>query len=119
MFFGTSPLAADGLVDLSWLAGTVAETDVNTVPDAVGQCGGSDLSPTVGLEACEVELPNTLDVDGCTVADQVASLAADATMQGQFVSGIARLTQHLGQQGLISASERQASLRCAAQAGLP
>jgi hypothetical protein len=60
--------------------------------------------PRAGLAACEADLPNALDLDGCTVADQIARVANIATTHGQWVRGVTQLTQQLRRQGLITAS---------------
>jgi hypothetical protein len=112
-------LSQSDLVVFSWPAGPVPETDGDTLPDAVDQCEASDLSPTVVIDTCDSGALNDLDVDGCTIADRIAAVAADAANHGQFVSGVAQLTQQLQQQRAITSSERQALLRCAAKADLP
>jgi hypothetical protein len=71
------------------------------------------------IDACDSGAGNDLDVDGCTIADQIAKIAADAATHGQFVSGVAQLTNSLQQRGLITSSEKAAIQRCAAQADIP
>jgi hypothetical protein len=119
VFFGTSTLAADGLVVLSWPAGAVVDLDADGVPDQADQCGSSDRSSTVAIDACDTGVENDLDVDGCTLADRIAEIAAAAANHGQFVRGIAQLTTQLQQQGFITRDEKQALLRCAVQADTP
>jgi hypothetical protein len=119
VFFGTSTLAADGLVVLSWPAGAIAETDGDSVPDVADQCEASDLSSTVMIDACDAGVENDLDVDGCMLADRIAEIAAAAANHGQFVRGIAQLTTQLQQQGFITRDEKRALLRCAVQADIP
>jgi hypothetical protein len=80
--FGTSQLAQSGLVALSWPAGPVADADADGVPDAVDHCGDSEQSPTVVIDACDSGAGNDLDVDGCTIADQMAAIAAGAAHRG-------------------------------------
>ena len=107
------------MVVLSWPAGAVVDLDADGVPDQVDQCGSSDQSSTVAIDACDSGVENDLHVDGCTIADRIAEIAAGVANHGQFVRGVVRLTNSLRRQGVITRQERQALLRCAVQADLP
>lgn len=117
--FATSQLSKDGAVYLSWSAGTAAEADGDGVPDALDQCEASDLNPTVVIDECETDAPNHLDVDGCTLSDLIAQVAAGAKSQKKFINGVVHLTKDLRRQNLLTRDEKQAIRDCAAKASLP
>lgn len=82
-------------------------------------CSDSDTSPTVVIDGCDSGVINITIDNGCTVSDEIAECAENATNHGDFVSCVAALLNDLRDAGLISGRDRGAIQRCAAQADLP
>jgi len=82
-------------------------------------CADSDLSATIVIDACDTGVTNALLPDGCTMADRIAALAGTAGNHGEFVSGVAHLTNGWKEEGLITARAKGRVQACAAQAGVP
>lgn len=97
----------------------VADGDSDGVPDDTDACPSSDLAPTIVIDGCDSGVGNLLQTDGCTLSDLIGQIAAAASNHGDFVSGVAHLTNEWKQGGLISGSEKGAIQSCAAQANIP
>jgi hypothetical protein len=70
----------------------------------------------VTLSGCRSRARNDLDVDGCTIADRIAGIAALADDQRQFVVRVRRLLHRLRDADFITGAEQRAIRRCAEQA---
>jgi hypothetical protein len=98
-----------------------------TFPDADGDgfaddedCNpNSNLSPTVVIGGNNSGVPNTLFDNGCTISDLIAQIAASAKNHGEFVSGVAELTNNLVNQGVITGRQKGAIQNAAAKANIP
>jgi hypothetical protein len=84
------------------------DTDGDGIPDTEDECPDSDLSPTVVIDGCDSGVPNTLFPTGCTISDLIAK-CADVT------SCIAKLTNDLKRDGIITGAEKGAIQSCAAK----
>ncbi|HVP44901.1 MAG TPA: hypothetical protein VMS96_15860 [Terriglobales bacterium] len=83
------------------------------------QCLGSDLSATVKVGSCNSGLPNTLFTNGCTISDLIKNIGAQSKNHGEFVSGVAHLTDVLKGAGLFKGAAKGAIQSCAAGAAIP
>jgi hypothetical protein len=108
-------LTLELLRDVGWFA----DADLDGVADGADCEAHSDLSPTVSVGGCDSGVPNTLFSTGCTIADLIQHIAASSSNHGNFVSGVAQLTNDLKAQGLITGAQKAAIQRCAAGANLP
>ncbi|HEV2914002.1 MAG TPA: PA domain-containing protein [Pyrinomonadaceae bacterium] len=103
------------LRDIGWFA----DADLDGVADDTDCSPNSIQTATVVIGGCDTGVPNTMFLGGCTIADLVQKLAASSSNHGQFVSGVANLTNELKKSGLISASQKSAIQSCAAGASIP
>ena len=103
------------LRDVGWFA----DADVDGVPDDSDCEPHSDFSPSVVIAGCSSGVPNTFFLSGCTIKDLVNHIAAGANNHGDFVSGVAQLTNSLLTQGIITGAQKGAIQSCAAQALIP
>ena len=82
-------------------------------------CPTSILGASIVIDGCESGVDNTLATNGCTRSDSIAQIAAAAANHGDFVSGVAALTNAWVSEGIISGKEKGAIQSCAAKAKLP
>jgi formylglycine-generating enzyme len=82
-------------------------------------CANSDSTATIVIDGCDTSVANALLPDGCTMTDKIAELASSARNHGEFVSGVARLTNGWKNKGLITGQEKGRIQKCAAQAAIP
>jgi dockerin type I repeat protein len=95
-----------------------SDFDGDELLDFDDTCPNSDLQPTVVINGCDSEVPNTFS-NGCTISDKVAECANGATNHGQFVSCVSHLTNDLKKAGTITGQQKGAIQNCAAQANIP
>ena len=95
------------------------DLDGDSFLDFDDRCPNSNLSSTVVIDGCDSGVANPLDVNGCTIADQVAACAEGATNHGGFVSCVAHLTSDLKKAGVITGKEKGAIQSCTGQADIP
>jgi hypothetical protein len=88
------------------------------MPDAHDRCRRSDRTPTLKLGRCDTRALNDLDVDGCTIADRLARIAAHANTRDQLVRRVLRLWRDLDERGSFTPAERGAIRRCVAKVDL-
>ncbi|MFN2510641.1 MAG: PA domain-containing protein [Pyrinomonadaceae bacterium] len=101
--------------DVGWFA----DSDLDGVADGTDCEPRSNLSATVVIDGCNSGVTNTLFLSGCTISDLIAHIAADSRNHGKFVSGVARLTNALVNQGLITSAQQDAIMSCAGSSSLP
>lgn len=101
--------------DVGWFP----DADLDGVADGNDCESNSNLAATVVIDGCNSGVPNTLFSTGCTISDLIAHIAANSRNHGQFVSGVAHLTNELKKSGLITGSQKGAIQSCAASANLP
>ena len=78
-------------------------------------CPDSILDETVVIGNNDSGVENILFDSGCTLADLIEEIAAISKNHGQFVSGVAQLTNELRKNGILSAKESSAIQRTAAK----
>ncbi len=100
------------LRDVGW---TFPDADGDGVVDDEDCNPNSIVSPTIVLCGRDSGVPNTLFENGCTMADLIAELAASASNHGQFVSGVAHLTDQWVADGLITGQQKGAVQSAAAR----
>jgi hypothetical protein len=103
------------LRDVGWFA----DADLDGLADNADLCPTSDRRQTVLVGGVDTGVANPMFTTGCTVADLVNNEAQGASNHGQFVSGIAHLTDALQDASILSAEDRQTIRRAAAQSSLP
>lgn len=98
--------------DIGW---TFPDADGDGVADDEDCNPTSDVRATIVIGTIDTGVPNTLYPDGCTRADLIARVRASATNHGQFVSGVAALTNSWMQGGEISGAQKGAIQSAAAK----
>jgi hypothetical protein len=101
--------------DVGWFP----DADLDGVADAEDCEPNSNLAATVVVDGCDSGVPNTFFLDGCTISDLVAHVAADARNHGAFVSGVSFVTNDLKKKGVIAGAQKGAIQSCAAKAAIP
>ncbi|PYR63186.1 MAG: hypothetical protein DMF91_04225 [Acidobacteria bacterium] len=96
-----------------------SDSDGDGIADNVDACPASILGASIVIDGCESGVDNTLATNGCTRSDSIAQIAAAAANHGDFVSGVAALTNAWVSEGIISGREKGAIQSCAAKAKLP
>lgn len=97
--------------DIGWFP----DADLDGVADSLDCEPNSDFAPTVVIGTCDSGVANPLFVNGCTLKDMIDHILASSRNHGQFVSGVAHLTNALKSNGLLTAKEKAAIQRCAAR----
>ena len=100
------------LRDIGW---TFPDADSDGVADDEDCNPNSDVRPTIIIGTRDTGVPNMLFANGCTMSDLIAQLAASARNHGQFVSGVAHLTNQWVQDGLITGQQKGAIQSAAAK----
>ena len=96
------------------------DSDGDGVIDDCDACPDSDMGDTIVIDGCDTMVTNlVLGDDGCTMADQIAQCAEDATDHGEFVCCVAHLTNEWRADGVITGRQKGRIQRCAAQADIP
>ncbi|MEW6750112.1 MAG: C-type lectin domain-containing protein [Candidatus Latescibacterota bacterium] len=95
------------------------DADGDGLADGEDACPRSDLSVTVVIGGCDSGVRNTVFANGCTVRDLLAGCAPGARNHGTFVSCMSHVAHGLVAEGTLTAQERGAFLRRAAQADIP
>lgn len=108
-------LTKELLTDVGWFA----DSDLDGVANSLDCNPNSDLGATVVVGGNDSGVPNTLFSTGCSIADLIGKIAGPATNHGDFVSGVANLTNKLKASGVISGSQKGAIQSAAAQANIP
>ena len=73
---------------------------------------------TIVIGDVDTEIIDNL-YEGQLISDQIAKCAEEARNHGKFVSCVARLTNELKREGIITKEDKQTIQRCAAQARIP
>jgi hypothetical protein len=96
--------------DVGWFA----DADLDGVADDVDCRAQSDFAPTIVIGGENTGVANMLFSNGCTTSDLIAQIREGAQNHGQFVSGVAHLTNDLKSAGLISGADEGAIQSAAA-----
>ena len=100
------------LRDVGW---AFPDADADGVPNDEDCNPNSDLRPTINIGAINTGVPNTLFENGCTMADLIAQLAADAANKDAFMDALNSLTKQWLVQGLITGRQKGAITSAAAK----
>lgn len=92
------------------------DEDNDGVEDEDDLCPASNLAATLVIGGNDTGVANTVDAEGCSLADKVSNVAASSKNKGAFVSGVAGLTNDLVAQGIISGKQKGKIQSAAAKA---
>ena len=96
--------------------GWYPDADGDLVNDDVDCNSNSDLRTTIVIGDIDTGVTNRLFTSGCTSADLIGGLQRSASNHGDFVSGVAHLTNDWAVAGLISGQEKGKVQSAAAKA---
>ncbi len=96
-----------------------SDSDGDGVPDADDLYPNSDVRPTVIIDGNDTGVENSVDEIGCTINDLIQIIADSDSNHGAFVKGVAKLTNDLKKNGLISGKEKGKIQSVAAKSSLP
>jgi hypothetical protein len=91
------------------------DSDVDGALDDEDCCNNSDFRPTVVIGSCDSGVENRLVDCGCTISDRVIQCADRTKNHGQFVSCVAKMTNNLRREKIITGKEKGALQSCAAK----
>lgn len=97
-------LTLELLRDVGWFA----DADLDGVANETDCNANSNLAATIVIDGENTGVANLLFSNGCTTSDLIAQLHEGAKNHGQFVSGVANLTNDLKTAGLITGAEKGA-----------
>jgi hypothetical protein len=83
----------------------VGAADKDRIPNVVDRCRMLRRGATVTLARCDSPARNDLNADGCTIADRIAEIAAEADDHRQFVNRVRRLLIRLRDGDFITDAE--------------
>jgi hypothetical protein len=108
---------------------TIAPPDTDSDHDGVSDCNDhcpdSVITPTVLVGECDSGVPNTIDENGCSLADKLglsealAGAAAGAKNHGLFVKAMGAYLTLQVTTGVIDWEQRAAIMTCVGSAKLP
>jgi hypothetical protein len=96
-----------------------ADTDGDGVPDFLDNCPDSDVGQTIVINGLNTGVPNQSLGGGCTMADEIAELAAGAANHGAFVNAVDELTDAWVAAGLITDRQKGRIQSAAGRSGIP
>ncbi len=108
-------LTLELLRDVGWFP----DADTDGLADNLDCEPHSNFASTVVIGGCDSGVTNFFFTSGCTLSDLIAHIAASSSNHGQFVSGVADLTNQLKKAGLITGAQKGSIQSCAAGAALP
>ncbi|MCZ7619585.1 MAG: VWA domain-containing protein [Myxococcota bacterium] len=92
----------------------VNDDDGDGVNDEQDLCIDSELSQIVVIDGCDTGVPNLLDAQGCTIADEIALMRSAARNHGGYVREVSHLGNQLKEAGEIDRSTMGRLTSCAA-----
>jgi hypothetical protein len=95
------------------------DADNDGVSDDLDACPQSDLSAMVVIDRCRTGVENSVDAEGCSIADRIDDCASDARNHGQFVQCVATQAKELKHDDVISLFDGMRMVACAAKADIP
>jgi hypothetical protein len=94
----------------------LVDSDADGVPDSEDAFPNSrDVGGNIIIGDCDTGVPNVVFADGSTISDLIYAIAEGARNHGQFVSGVAKLKNHLRKTFVLTAAQAEAIQSCAAQ----
>ena len=109
-------LTSEFLYDIGW---TFPDADGDSFVDDEDCNPNSNRAATIVIDGNNSGVPNKLFDTGCTSSDLIANIAAGAGTHGDFVSGVASLTNSWSASGLITGRQKGAIQSAAAIARIP
>jgi hypothetical protein len=109
-------LTSEFFYDIGW---TFPDADNDGIVDDEDCNPNSDRAATIVIDGNNSGVPNQLFDTGCTSSDLIAKIAAGAGTHGDFVSGVASLTNSWSASGLITGRQKGAIQSAAAIARIP
>jgi hypothetical protein len=100
-----------------WLRDT--DPDGDGVTDDIDQCPNSILGPTIIIDSCDSGVRNPISPIGCTISDEIQSLANSAGNRRQFVGRVTPYLSKLLREGIITKSQKDAIRKCASTSSVP
>jgi hypothetical protein len=97
-------LTLELLRDVGWFA----DADLDGVADGNDCRVNSNFAPTIVIGGEDTHVENLLFSNGCTTSDFIANIQESARNHGEFVSGVAKLTNALRDAGLITGAQKGA-----------
>jgi hypothetical protein len=97
--------------DIGWFA----DADNDGFADGPDECDSSSLGATVIVAGSNTGIPNVRFTNGCTMNDYVIAAADGADNHGGYVSALSHLGNAWRDAGLITAAQRAAIQKIAAQ----
>lgn len=104
------------LRDLGW---TFPDADGDGVVDDEDCNPNSNLAATIVIGGNDSGVPNTVFENGCSMSDLIAQIAGASTNHGNFVSGVAQLSNGWANSGLITGRQKGAIQSAAARSNIP
>jgi len=101
------------------LAIGIPDRDGDGVPDDRDACPDSNVAATVIIDGNNSGVQNLQVANGCTRSDLIARVGAESVNHGDFVSGVAHLTNWWVRDGSISGRDKGAIESAAARARIP
>lgn len=95
------------------------DEDADGVPDDRDRCLGSNTSPTIVIGGLDSGVGNAPLGEGCYMVDFIARVASEARNHGEFVSGVAHLTNGWVRGGLLGETDKGVVQNAAARARIP
>lgn len=97
----------DFIGNISFVMATpvILDSDGDGLDDDLDQCPESALNPKVVVSGNDSGVVNVLQVNGCTVQDDIDSLL-DTANKGRYLSNLSLLTNHLRDEGVISGNDK-------------
>jgi hypothetical protein len=95
------------------------DSDCDGIPDNSDNCPNSKLTETVIIDGCDTDVDNFLSSDGCNISDKIQMCAESSKNHGNFVSCVAKLTNTLKKDGIITCKKKGTMQQCAAHADIP
>ena len=97
-------LTLELLRDVGWFP----DADLDGVADASDCRVNSNFASTIVIGGQDTHVDNLLFSNGCTTSDLIANIQDGARNHGEFVSGVAQLTNALRDAGLITGAQKGA-----------
>jgi hypothetical protein len=95
------------------------DADGDGVVDSQDDCSSSILTTYVVVDGCNSAVENTVFADGCSIADDLATLGEGARNHGTFARRSARYLAGLVDNSVLSDVEKDAIQSCVGQSDIP
>ncbi len=96
----------------------MTDRDADGLADDADSCPASSKT-VVMVGACTTGVPDQILIDGCSITDSIAAMAAASANHGAFVSQTTHWLNELRKNGVIDNEQRGEIVSCAARANAP